>query len=126
MAEEIRDYATADGDPAPERLRILDEWFAASPRPDRRPAYDRIVVDDQARLWVREWSGTGPSRRWWIFSGAGDLLGSADAPRGATLYSIRCGAVWAVVQDAIDVSYVMRYAVSVPGMEAAECGGGEQ
>jgi hypothetical protein len=126
MAEEIRDYATADGDPAPERLRILDEWFAASPRPDRRPAYDRIVVDDQARLWVREWSGTGPSRRWWIFSGAGDLLGSADAPRGATLYSIRCGAAWAVVRDAIDVSYVMRYAVSVPGMEAGECGGGEQ
>lgn len=125
MAGSIRDYAIAEGDPTPERLRTLGEWFEISPRPEKLPAYDRIVVDDRERLWVREWSGTVPSRRWWVFSGAGDLLGSADVPDGATLYSVRCGVAWAVLRDELDVSYVMRYAVDVPGIDAGHCGGAE-
>lgn len=126
MAEKIRDYAIAEDEPTPERLRAIEAWSDISPQPDKLPAYDRIVVDDRGRLWVREWSGTGPSRRWWIFSRVGDLLGSADAPRGATLYGVRCGAAWAAVHDELGVGYVVRYAVTVPGADAGECGGGEE
>jgi len=126
MAGEIRADAIARSDQTPERLSVLDAWYDHSPLPDALPAYDRIVVDDRARLWVREWSGTGPARRWWIFSRAGDLLGSADAPEGATLYAVRCGAAWAVVRDELDVAYVVRYVVAGPGMEDGRCGGAEE
>jgi hypothetical protein len=123
MAARIRDYVVEDGEQSPERVRTLKEWFKVSPQPDRLPAYDRIVVDDQARLWVREWSGTGPSRNWWIFTEAGELLGSVQVPQGATLYAVLCGSAWGVLTDELDVGYVVRYALNGPVMEPGQCGG---
>jgi hypothetical protein len=122
MAERIRDAAVSEGEQLPERLQNLDEWFSLSPRPEKLPAYDRIVVDDRARLWVREWSAIGGVSRWWIFSAAGDLLGSAHAPERATLYAVRCGAAWGILTDQLEVSFVVRYTVNEAASEASDCG----
>jgi len=110
VAQAIHDHEMADAD-TPDERRTTEEWFALSPRPTLQPAYDRVVVDDRGRLWVREWSGTDPSTRWWVFSGAGDLLGSVDVPSGTTILAVRCAAVWGVARDELDVSYVVRYAL---------------
>lgn len=115
LARRIHERAVADADANPDQLRWIEEWFTLSPRPATAPAYDRILVDDRARLWVREWSGGAPAERWWVFSPAGDLLGSVDFPGGVTLHAVRSCAAWGVEQDELDVGYVVRYALRGPG-----------
>jgi hypothetical protein len=98
----------------PEDRRRMETWIALSPRPATQPAYDRLVVDDRGRLWTRAWATRAPADRWWVFSAAGDLLGSVDAPGGLEIMSVTCDRVWGVERDELDISYVVRYALSGP------------
>ena len=61
--------------------------------------------------WVRSRSTLGLATRWWVFARGGDLLGSVDVPSGMKITSVRCGWVWGVEHDELDVSYVVRYAL---------------
>lgn len=110
LADTIRDRALEEAETADERS-LMETWYGLSPRPDMRPAYDRIVVDDRAQLWVRAWSAPDLATRWWVFARGGDLLGSVDVPTGMTITAVRCGSAWGVVRDELDVSYVVRYAL---------------
>lgn len=110
LAREIYDRALAEVE-APDARRRFDAWFEQSPRPETLPAYDRIVVDDAARLWVRQWSAGDEAPEWWVFARDGELLGSVTVSNGATIRAVRCGAVWGVERDEFDVSYVVRYAL---------------
>ncbi len=110
LARTIYDRTLAEAETAGDRRRT-EAWYALSPRPETLPAYDRIVVDDQGRLWVRAWSPRDEATPWWVFATNGDLLGSVDVPRGTTISAVRCGWVWGVEQDELDVSYVVRYAL---------------
>jgi hypothetical protein len=117
VASEIRAAAVAEA-ATPEELGSAEEWFALSPRPTMLPAYDRLLVDGDARLWVRAWSGPGlpTSVRWWVFSRTGDLLGSVDAPERVELYAVGCAGAWGVLRDELDVSYVVMHEVRrMPG-----------
>jgi len=116
LAQEVYERALAEAETAADR-RWAATWYALSPRPETLPAYDRIVVDDQARLWVRAWSALDPATRWWVFDADGALLGSVDVPGSTTITSARCGSLWGVEQGHLDVSYVVRYALQ--GVEAA-------
>jgi hypothetical protein len=100
------------GDTTPAQRERRDVWWALSPRPRVRPTYDRILVDDQARLWLRAWPGAddGP-RRWWVFQREGDLLGSVDVPAGVTLMAVSDDQAWGVLRDEFDVQYVVRHGV---------------
>ncbi len=94
----------------PEQRRTRQEWYDVSPRPELRPAYDRLVVDDQGHLWLRDWPGAHTdSELWWVFDRDGRLLGSARAPRGLRLMAVRAGQAWGVMRDDMDVQYVVRY-----------------
>ena len=108
LAEAIYDRAYAEAG-TPEDRRRTDAWFALSPRPDRQPAFDLLVVDDHTRLWVHEWSALAHGNRWWVFSPDGELLGSVEVPSGMTITAVRCGWIWGIEQDELDVSYVVRY-----------------
>jgi len=110
LAQEIRDRTVAEAETAADR-RTAARWNALSARPETLPAYDRIVVDDHGRLWVRAWSALDPATRWWVFDGGGELLGSVHVPGATTITSIRCGWAWGVEKDQLDVSYVVRYAL---------------
>lgn len=109
-ARVIRDRALADAQ-TPEARRRAEDWYALSPRPATQPAFDAIAVDDRARLWVRAWSPSSPATRWWVFAADGDLLGSVHVPNGTRITAVRCGSVWGVEQDELDVSYAVRYAL---------------
>ncbi len=110
LARAIHDRALAEAETADERRR-MEAWYALSPRPGTQPAYDLLVVDHRARLWVRSWSTLGLATRWWVFARGGDLLGSVDVPSGMKITSVRCGWVWGVEHDELDVGYVVRYAL---------------
>jgi len=101
-----------DSTPAQRERREI--WWDLSPRPEVRPTFDRLLVDDGDRLWLREWPGPGEGpQRWWVFAGAGDVLGSVDAPAGATVLAVSGGAAWAIVRDDFDVPYVVRHKLRV-------------
>ena len=50
-----------------------------------------------------------------MFARGGELLGSVDVPGGMDILAVRCGWVWGVERDELDVSYAVRYAL--PGVE---------
>jgi hypothetical protein len=110
LTQAIYDRAIGEAETADDRSRT-EAWFALSPRPNTPPAYDIIVVDDIARLWVRAWSALDLSTHWWVFSSGGDLLGAVDVPSGMAITSVHCGRVWGVERDELDLSYVVRYAL---------------
>jgi 6-bladed beta-propeller len=114
LASAVADRALTEAETANDR-RHLNAWYEQSPRPEKQPAYDLLVVDDVGRLWLHEWSALDLGKRWWVFAANGDLLGSVDVPNEMTIAAVRCGSVWGVERDEWDVSYVVRYALPGPG-----------
>ncbi len=113
--ERIRDHDLADAK-TPEDRRRSQKVFDLSPRPALRPAYDRLVVDDHDRLWVREWPGARTDTlRWWVFAGDGALLGSVSVSARFKLMAVRGHQAWGIVRDDLDVPYVVRYTLHTDG-----------
>lgn len=113
--KEIGDQDLADAK-TPKERRAAQQTFDLSPRPELRPSYDRLVVDDQARLWVREWPGARrDTLRWWVFARDGALLGSVSVPGRFRLMAVRGNQAWGVVRDELDVPYVVRYTLHPAG-----------
>lgn len=111
--EEVHSTAMA-GDSTPALRERRAVWWELSPRPAVRPTFDRILVDDQARIWLREWPGAAADlQRWWVFAEAGDLLGYVDAPTGVTLMAVAGNDVFGVLRDDFDVQYVVRHTLRV-------------
>lgn len=91
---------------------------------DTRPPLGRILVSHDGSFWVERideprmlevelrpsrgglYSGIDATR-WDLFDGDGRLLGSAEVPRGFTAYAVRGYQVTGVVQDELDVEYVV-------------------
>lgn len=96
----------------PALREATETWLSLSPRPETRPAFDRLRLDDGGNLWVREWSAPDPSARWWVLAEGGDLLGAVEIPPGLEVMAIDCRSVWGVELDEFDVSYVVRYGLS--------------
>jgi hypothetical protein len=115
LAQVIYDRALAEAE-TPDERRLTEEWYALSPRPDLQPAFDRLLADEGARLWIRAWSTPEVTSRWWVIERGGDVLGYVDLPSGLRVTSVRCRWVWGVEQDALDVSYVVRYALRGTGV----------
>lgn len=82
--EEIRstEAATIERlDPSPQRLENIQQLFSNVSTPDVRPAFSKLLVDKEGRLWVADWFShfSGPSssdRRWWVFDPGGYVLGT--------------------------------------------------
>lgn len=111
-AKAVLDQALAR-DTTPEQLRAGQKLNELSPRPELRPAYDRLLVDDHGRLWLRAWPGaSSETLRWWVFGGDGALLGSVDVPGGFQLLAVGEGQAWGVTRDELDVPYVERHTLS--------------
>lgn len=114
MAQEIFARAIDETEDAQARQQAED-WRTLSPRPERAPAFDRFVVDEPGRLWVRAWSADGRAGRWWVFRDDGELVGTVDVPAGLRITHVSCDAVWGVAQDELEVDHVMRYGLRGPG-----------
>jgi hypothetical protein len=114
-ARQILDEDLA-GAKTPTERRMEQQVFDLSPRPEVRPSYDRLVVDDRARLWVREWPGAHRDhRRWWVFGRDGALLGSVTMPGRFRLMAVQGDQAWGVFRDELDVPYVVCYALHTAG-----------
>jgi hypothetical protein len=118
-AKSIVDEALAR-DTTPDQLRAWRKLNELSPRPELRPAYDRLLVDDQERLWLREWPGASSGTlRWWVFAVDGGLLGQVNVPGGFQLLAVSGAQAWGVTRDELGVPYVERHALRMRGLQGA-------
>lgn len=79
--------------------------------PERLPAFDRLLVDDDAaNLWVQRaaWPGPVPSE-WDVFDAEGQMLGTMEMPAGFRATQIGADFVLGVWSDEDGVEYVRMY-----------------
>ena len=84
----------------------------AEPVPARPtvPAYDRLIVDQQGNLWVRDYVfSPEDAPRWSVFDPQGRWVATAQTPAGVEVYQI--GPDWILGRglDDLDVEYVRMY-----------------
>lgn len=97
-AAEIRRERTARRSPNPELQHLAD----ALPVAERRPAYDRLLVDDLGHVWAREYLGVSrrdASAQWEVFDPLGRWLGPVTTPADLDVRQIGERAVLGVSQD---------------------------
>jgi hypothetical protein len=97
----------------PEQLRRSRQVLAEWSYPGWKPAYDRLLVDSEGNVWVRQYAtGLSQSRTWTVFDGAGVWLGEIDLPDGLRVTQIGSSFVLGVATDELGVEYVNLHALS--------------
>ncbi len=84
------------------RARIVRE----ASYPDRKPAYDRLVVDDVGNIWARHYVAAGEPRRWTVFATSGRWLGVVTMPAGLEVLEIGDDYVLGSAEGPLGVEYV--------------------
>ncbi|MEZ4425009.1 MAG: hypothetical protein R3E98_16560 [Gemmatimonadota bacterium] len=94
--------------PAPPSVaRQFDAIWANTWWPERRPLFERLVVDPGGALWVgvHQVQRRG-GRTWTVFDPTGLWLGDVTAPEGFEIEQIGDDAVLGIWKDDLDVSWV--------------------
>ena len=94
--------------------RRQQAFLAEVPMPDRLPAVaeTRILVDDDANLWLERYQPPWEeSREWIVLSADGDWLGSVGMPGRFTPLDIGADEVLGAWRDDVGVEYVRAYAL---------------
>ena len=123
-------------------MRQLDPgWrWNGPPIPDSKPPYERFFIGDDSRIWVllyqeaqrididegfaeEDEPGRVPELTWIepvvfdLFEPDGRYLGMVRAPDGFSIYPTpvaRSDTIWAVVEDELDVPYIVRFHIEHP------------
>lgn len=90
----------------PEAGKALDHV----PIPEHLPAFERLLVDDEANLWVQRtaWPGDAPAD-WDVFRGDGTMRGTVRMPAGFRATHVGADFVLGVWKDENDVEHVRMY-----------------
>ncbi len=122
------------------------DWkWNGPPIPDTKPPFREIYTGQDGRIWVLQHQpaeripedeieegdpgdpSARPPTRWRepvafdVFEADGAYLGQVAAPQGFSIYPtpvFRGDRVWAVVRDELDVEYLVRFRVRIPGGDA--------
>lgn len=94
-------------DPGPS----VDKFLRTTPRGRAFPLFDAVLVDEQDRLWVREYSLVGDTVTWQIVDVDRGVVGRIALPRDWDL--MEAGEAYVLVRerDELDVETVRRYAL---------------
>jgi hypothetical protein len=89
------------------------------PRPERKPFYSEILVDDVGRVWVQSYGSYGvggpePSTTWSVFTAKGEWLAEVEMPHGLEVLSIGPSSVIGVSRDSFDVERVQVHDFELP------------
>jgi hypothetical protein len=108
--DSLRRVQVADN--GPEAGKSLDQVQV----PERLPAFERLLVDDDGNLWVQQtpWPGAVPPR-WDVFDGQGRMLGTVTMPAGFRATHISPDFVLGVWTDEDDVEYVRMHRLAKRG-----------
>lgn len=89
-------------------------------RPEERPWYAAVLVDDVARVWVRTYgrygaSGPETTSRWWVFTREGEWLAEVQVPEGLQVLAIADHSLLGVARDDMGLEEVRLYRFQLPG-----------
>ncbi len=87
---DISTYTSAASREMSGQMAAIDSTLQASVFADTFPAYDRILVDDQDNVWVRnyQWFDIGSGYAWTVFDSTGRYLGQVRTPSLLEIYQI--------------------------------------
>lgn len=78
--------------------------------PETKPAYGRLIVDNEGNLWAAEYRRQRwEMDRWNVLAVDGRWLGAVDTPPGLLIYDIGSDYVLGVRRDDLEVEYVQLY-----------------
>lgn len=84
--------------------------LASRERPDRLPAWNRLVVGADGDQWLQRYSPDPlEARTWDVFEPGGVWLGQVEAPAGFLLHAVVAGRLVGVWRDALGVEHVRAY-----------------
>ena len=80
-----------------EKLKKILQKYA----PERWPAYDNIIVDDQNRLWISTIINNFEIREWWVvdLNEDGRLIGKFKMPRNKNIVLVKYGSIFTIEHD---------------------------
>jgi hypothetical protein len=91
----------------PDQREALRTLLAAAPRPDRRPAYDRLLADATGALWVSAHSlRDAEPARWDVFDSVGAWLGVVMMPDRFRPLDVGADWVLGVIVDELGVERI--------------------
>jgi hypothetical protein len=86
-------------------------------RPEDQPVFQELIVDDEGHVWLQGFEPPGadvePSR-WWVFDGAGRLLGRVSLPAGLEVHAIRGDRIVGVARDELEVERIQVHRLRRP------------
>jgi hypothetical protein len=80
-------------------------------RPEVKPPYSALLVDDEGRIWVQRYGrysihGAEPSGDWWLFDATGQWIANVTMPAGLQVVAIMDDRVIGFVLDELDVEHI--------------------
>lgn len=71
----------------------------------------RALFADDGTLWLQLGEQRGVDKRWRAYDESGKPIGTVTVPENADVRVIHMGAMWAIVTDALDVPYIVKYQI---------------
>ena len=95
--------------------------FSEAPKSEKEPAYEDLLVSDQAHLWVGSWQGpevwylrtAPPAREWLVFDASGVLIASVQTPEGFRPLLVHGEVVFGGFVDELGVESVRAYSIEM-------------
>ena len=94
-------------------VREFKQIADATPIPDRKPAFEDLVVDSEGFLWVKEYSSHRPQRvPYRVFSPDGVRQGVIHLPGRVKVFEIGADYILGIEKDLNDVEAVVLFEMS--------------
>jgi len=93
----------------PDRTSKVQRFLDNTPRGRLMPLFDELLLDDDGRLWVREYSLEGDLVAWQVVTQEGGTIGRVKLPRDWEVFEFGEDWVLVLVKDEFDVESVRKY-----------------
>lgn len=90
----------------------MGKYLKAMTPPERWPAFDQLVIDDQGNFWVGLTAPFEKQRTWQVFNSKGETLGKTILPADFRLVLVKNHYAYGITQDATGVTSIDRYTIS--------------
>ncbi len=84
------------------------------PRLENKPAYGRLLADEEGRLWLQDYEGYGPfvehlANTWSVLDASGGLVARVRAPSDLEVLAVTTGVLIGLRKDSMDQEFVVVY-----------------
>ncbi|MEX0928532.1 MAG: hypothetical protein WDZ53_03935, partial [Balneolales bacterium] len=81
--------------------------------PQAWPALNRMLIDDENRLWISTIIDDDQVYEWWVLDENGELLSKLNLPRDRSIRAVKNGYLYTHETDELDIASIVRYRIGV-------------